>query len=58
MKQLLRKSGLVALAIVLMLSFVACSKDGKKSSAVKVQVMVGMGTGTDPSQIAVHEEIQ
>ena len=58
MKQLLRKSALVALAVVLMLSFVACNKDGKKSSAVKVQVMVGMGTGTDPSQIAVHEEIQ
>lgn len=58
MKQFLRKSGFVILALVLVsVAFTGCSKE-KAPEAVKVQVMVGMGTGTDPSQIAIHEEIQ
>lgn len=55
MKTLLRKSA-VLLGAALMV-FTGCSK-AKGPAREKIQVMVGFGTGTDPSQIAVHEALQ
>lgn len=57
MKALLRKSTVVAASALAALALLAgCSKGSGKNSN-KVQVMVGFGTGTDPSQIAVHEAL-
>ena len=55
---------LVVLLIASVFMAVSCSKgettakSSAKKETVKIQVMVGFGTGTDPSQIAVHEELQ
>ena len=57
MRKLLRNGGIVILALMA-LTFVSCGKTSAKKNVTKVQVMVGFGTGTDPSQIAVHEQIQ
>ena len=57
MKALLRKSTVVAASALAALAVLAgCSGSGAKKSN-KVQIMVGFGTGTDPSQIAVHEKL-
>jgi len=56
MKRLLRKSTILAVsAAAALASLTGCS--GKGSARDKIQVMVGFGTGTDPSQIAVHEQL-
>lgn len=62
MKQLLRKSSkalIVFAACFSMLLMAGCVKDKKasKDKRTKIQVMVGFGTGTDPSQVAVHEAL-
>lgn len=47
---------LIALALVVL---TGCSPQGQASASgpVKVSIFVGFGTGTDPSQIAVHEQL-
>lgn len=55
MKQLLRKSTKAVLGAAAAVLLAGCG--GKSSSDNKIQIMVGFGTGTDPSQIAVHEQL-
>lgn len=52
-----RKTVCVILAVLLTMS---CFSMGKKDDQkkTKVQVMIGFGGGTDPSQAPIHEEIQ
>ena len=55
MKSLLKKSSILLLAAIL--PFVGCNKSNGRAGKNKVQIMVGFGTGTDPSQITVHEQL-
>ncbi len=47
-----------ALCAVLALGFASCGGAKASKETVKIQVMVGFGGGTDPSQMAIHESLQ
>lgn len=40
------------------LTFASCGKSAKSAGPVKIQVMIGFGGGTDPTQAPTHEALQ
>lgn len=55
----MKKKFLATLGLLIIVSMVltACGAGGAASGPVKVRWFVGLGTGTDPAQVAVQEEV-